>query len=452
MIPLSRDGTYILTDFEGDFYHMKNRYALNDVTPIEIKAPEKAGTYLGIAERDGNLLSHPLRLVVEPEVPSSLHMSSLDHIGCNVPFDVDFELCDAYGNQVAENTTATVELDGTVNNVQIVNGVGSVILNGPDVAGIYKIVSSCPYGSAEKEVEITDEAIVEIENVSFSSEGVLVNLKNNGGSNIELEVYTNPSTYMGFDPDTITMVSAGFYQSMFSHGQYMQKSGNIGLSIRSGEERDLLISTPEAVSFEDPYIVVVTSTNGDVVAYREINRPDTLPDEGGELKEMKDVKTAFVNKPVSFKAQGIISLQLNDHQPLFFVTQGAFFIYPDEVGELKVTMNNSSHTIVVVAEDDATLVGEQKLVNTASIPKVESVSVSSKEGRISVVWNPVNGADRYNVYLFKYNRLELLNDVSDPEYSMDGELWTMYPFRIAAVDEVGNEGPLSDPVGIVAIP
>jgi len=35
---------------------------------------------------------------------------------------------------------------------------------------------------------------------------------------------------------------------------------------------------------------------------------------------------------------------------------------------------------------------------------------------------------------------------------MDGELWTMYPFRIAAVDEVGNEGLLSDPVGIVAIP
>jgi len=35
---------------------------------------------------------------------------------------------------------------------------------------------------------------------------------------------------------------------------------------------------------------------------------------------------------------------------------------------------------------------------------------------------------------------------------MDGELWTIYTFRIAAVDESENEGPLSDLVGIVATP
>ena len=83
---------------------------------------------------------------------------------------------------------------------------------------------------------------------------------------------------------------------------------------------------------------------------------------------------------------------------------------------------------------------------------VESVSVLLVSGNISLTWQPSDGADHYNVYRLKYGALEKLAEVKSPEYTMKGELWKSYTFRISAVNSEGNESELSDPVGIVITP
>jgi len=83
---------------------------------------------------------------------------------------------------------------------------------------------------------------------------------------------------------------------------------------------------------------------------------------------------------------------------------------------------------------------------------VESVSVLLVSGNISLTWQPSDGADHYNVYRLKYGALEKLAEVKSPEYTMKGELWKSYTFRISAVNSEGNESELSDPVGIVVTP
>jgi len=139
---------------------MTDRYELNDSLITEIEAPEKAGVYSGIAEKDGNLLPVRINLVVEHGEPASLHMSSVDRIGCNLPFDVNFKVYDAYGNVVADNTTATVEFDNTTNSVRILNGVGLITLTAPAKTGAYRIKLIVRM-VCRKVVEVTDEAIIE---------------------------------------------------------------------------------------------------------------------------------------------------------------------------------------------------------------------------------------------------------------------------------------------------
>jgi subtilisin family serine protease len=452
IIPISRNGTYILVDFVGEFYHMTDRYELNDSLITEIEAHEKAGVYSGIAEKDGNLLPVRINLVVEHGEPASLHMSSVDRIGCNLPFDVNFKVYDAYGNVVADNTTATVEFDNTTNSVRIVNGVGLITLTAPAKTGAYRIKLNSTYGFAEKVFEVTDEAIIEIGEITIGDKEVALTMTNSGGSCIELDVYANPSIHLDFDPDMLPMAPSGMYQSMFSHSRYLSRSGNSTFSICGGEERDIVIATSDAVSFGEPYIIVATSAAGDVITYEEINNSPSLPAENEEIRELKDTEIAFANQPLSFKVEGLISVQLNEHQPLFFVTHGAFSIYPDEVGELGVTTDVGDYMIAVVAIDGKVSDGVPAPLKNDAANKVGPIVINSTDGNICISWMPIRGADHYNVYQIESNRLKLLEVVEDPEYSMEGDLWNSYTFRVSSVDEAGNEGLLSDPVGSVAIP
>ena len=68
IIPVSRNGTYFMVNLEGKLYHMTERYEKNLNGSIELKAPETEGTYIGIAEKDGNLLPIPVTLIVEAAV------------------------------------------------------------------------------------------------------------------------------------------------------------------------------------------------------------------------------------------------------------------------------------------------------------------------------------------------------------------------------------------------
>jgi len=452
MIPIFRKGTYTLVDFVGEFYHMKDRYEVSGVTPVNIEAPEEAGVYSGVAGKDGNHLPVPVKLVVEPGEPASLYMDSVDRIGCNISFDVNLKVYDTYGNEVAGDTTATVEFDKMTNNVEIINGASSTTLTAPDEAGRYRIRSNSPYGSVETDIEVTDEAIIEIGDIAFDAQAVSAKVMNEGGSCAELNVYTNPSSYLDFDPDIIPMAPPEFYRSMFSYAGYLPRSGNATLLIRGGEERKIAIPAPETLHPAEPYIVVITSTSGDVITYKEINSYASFSADNERIRELENVETAFVNQPLLFKAEGLISVQLNDHQPLFFIAYGVFSIYPDEVGELKVKMDDKNYLIVVVAGEREMAVEEPESLESEPAKKIGLVSVHSADGNINLSWKAMDGADHYNVYRLKSNRLMLLVEVEDPQYTMAGELWNSYTFRISAIDEAGNEGQLSNPVGEVVTP
>ena len=84
--------------------------------------------------------------------------------------------------------------------------------------------------------------------------------------------------------------------------------------------------------------------------------------------------------------------------------------------------------------------------------KVESVSSILTSGNISLTWQASEDADYYNVYRLKGASLEKLAEVKSPEYTLKGELWKSYTFRVSAVNREGNESELSDPVGIVVTP
>ncbi|WP_336247399.1 fibronectin type III domain-containing protein [Methanothrix soehngenii] len=73
-------------------------------------------------------------------------------------------------------------------------------------------------------------------------------------------------------------------------------------------------------------------------------------------------------------------------------------------------------------------------------------------GNISLTWQASEDADHYNVYRLKGVSSEKLAEVKSPEYTMKGELWKSYTFRVSAVNSEGNESELSDPVGIVVTP
>jgi len=68
IIPIPRNGTYFMVGLEGELYHMTERHDKDLNGSIEIKAPETEGTYIGIAEKDGNLLYIPVTLIVEEAV------------------------------------------------------------------------------------------------------------------------------------------------------------------------------------------------------------------------------------------------------------------------------------------------------------------------------------------------------------------------------------------------
>ncbi|OPX79937.1 MAG: Pyrolysin precursor [Methanosaeta sp. PtaB.Bin039] len=449
-IMISDNGTYILIDFVGEFYHMKDLYRICDDAPIEIKAPEKAGRYYGILEKNGKHLPVLQEMVVEPGEPVSISVYSLDRIGCNVSFDVSLKIFDSFGNLASGDTEAIVEFNEISQRVKVIKGIGSIRLTAPGETGQYMIRCKGQYGSAEKAIEITDEAIIEIVDIDLSDQDISFKIINIGGSELDLNIYANPSKHLDFNPDAQPMAPVKMYQSMFSYSKILLRAINTSMNMSGGQEREIVF--PRTLSHEEPYIVVIANTAGDVIDHKEINSPDPLPVKDGGIEELKDNETAIVNQPLSFKAEGLVSVQMNDHQPLFFITHGAFSFYPDETGQLKVDMDERDYEIEVVAENPKAPAKITRALEIKPPSKVQSISINATNGNISLVWPPVVRADRYHVYQLERDILKQVGEVEDPRYSMDGELWSSYTFRISAVTETGIEGQLSDPVGSVVIP
>ncbi len=282
IIPIRKEGTYFLRNFGGqcELYHMKDRYEGNASAPMKIKAPEQSGVYLGIAEMDGNLIPVPLKLVVTTGEPISIHLDTVNRTGRNLLFEVKLEIHDKFGNLVEDTVDVTVEFNNTTKNVDFIKGRGAINLTAPDKTGIYRITAQSRHSIAETDIEVDDEAVDEIENISVND----------------------------------AMIA---------------------------EKTDETSETRETASSE--------------------------------------------------------------------------------------VKNDSPETI-------------------------ESVSILSAGGNINLTWQASEKADHYNVYRLKRNIPEKLAEVKNPEYTMKGELWESYTFCISAVNISGDEGELSDPVGIVVTP
>ena len=279
IIPIHKSGTYLLLMNNPygrfEFYHLKNRYQAKANGLIDIKSPERSGSYLGIAEKDGNLIPVPVTLLVEPGEPVSIGLNFDNITERSKSFPVDLELQDRFGNPVEKAAEATVEFDNVSQKVNLVNGSGYINLTAPHKYGTYQIKAKSSYGVTEREIKIAD-----------------------------------------------------------------------------------LAPLPTADA------------------------------------------------------------------------------------------NISSDMAVQVAQMTAELPKEK-----ADHPKkVESVSSILTSGNISLTWQASEDADHYNVYRLKGVSSEKLAEVKSPEYTMKGELWKSYTFRVSAVNSEGNESELSDPVGIVVTP
>jgi subtilisin family serine protease len=278
IIPIHKKGTYFLFVMNPsgrlEVYHLNGRYESNSSAPMKIKAPEQAGEYLGIPERNGILIPVPVKMVIEAGDPASIRLEARNRTGANLLFEVTLKIQDKFGNLVENTTTAEVKFNGAARKVDLVDGIGSLNLIAPNMAGSYKIEAQSQHGRAERDIEIVDEPPIETGNVSIDNSGI---------------------------------------------------EGAI----------------PEA---------------------KEI----------APLDEKKD-----------------------------------------------------------------------------SPKRIQSQSAFLTDGNISLTWQAIEKADLYNVYRLKEGNLEKLAEVKNPEYTMKGEPWKSYTFRISAVSIAGDESDLSDPMGIV---
>ncbi|HOT06709.1 MAG TPA: S8 family serine peptidase [Methanotrichaceae archaeon] len=114
---------------------------------------------------------------------------------------------------------------------------------------------------------------------------------------------------------------------------------------------------------------------------------------------------------------------------------------------------NISSDMAAQVSDETPQMATKQPKETAELPeKVQSVSIKSTDGNISLSWPQSEGADRYNVYRLKYGNFEKAAEVNVTEYAMAAEFWKSYTFRVSAVSNEGDEGEPSDPVAIVVTP
>lgn len=91
--------------------------------------------------------------------------------------------------------------------------------------------------------------------------------------------------------------------------------------------------------------------------------------------------------------------------------------------------------------------------NEDSPVKINSLSIRSADGNIRLTWQASQEAKCYRIYRLRNDNVSKeLAEVNDTEYTMKGEPWSSYTFRVSAVNSIGNEIGLSDPIGIVVIP
>jgi len=85
----------------------------------------------------------------------------------------------------------------------------------------------------------------------------------------------------------------------------------------------------------------------------------------------------YSDEPITFEAYGVISIQHNESQPLFFVTNGDFSVIPGTPGKLTVRMENETHIVEVLPAASKEMVEEIVLLENG---KQKTIDPKSEEG------------------------------------------------------------------------
>jgi subtilisin family serine protease len=378
IIPIPRNGTYFfMVNLEGKLYHMTEKYVASPSSQITIQAPKEAGTYLGLCAVNGKVVPVPVILEVEPLEPAQIELKAPEIIGCNLPFELEIRICDRYGNLVEINTSVTVILENRTEEIEIVNGTGSVTLNAPETEGEHAIRVEGNFDAEEIYIKATQKPLIDLDSTLND-----VVLRNKGGAGIELNLYINPSGFDSVNPVSLKEYTPTYHRKSHLGPGEEEHFDLTGYQAEYYKQKQSVHPSDPIWKILSSSMTTVTDNHSDILLYEgQVSTYGFGCSFGGpgieELKKIEQIKSVYSDEPITFEAYGVISIQHNESQPLFFVTNGDFSVIPGTPGKLTVRMENETHIVEVLPAATKEMVEEIVLLGNG---KQKTIDPKSEEG------------------------------------------------------------------------
>ena len=132
------------------------------------------------------------------------------------------------------------------------------------------------------------------------------------------------------------------------------------------------------------------------------------PADASGFRRVPQIRETPVGQRLSFAADGLVALRLNDETPLFFKASGVLSIVPDVKGTLSVLMGKETHTIQVIDAASAPAQAGPAVKEKSTDQKaaalapgqVTEVKIFDEKGGIRIFWKaPATGdVDHYVIY------------------------------------------------------
>ncbi len=459
VITLPFDGTYFLEDFYGGSATLLTKRIMARDGKVSIDVPLKAGTYYGVSELNGNIVLGNLTLEVKSAEAARIEMKAADKIFRGRPFTVDLKAVDVYGNPVARDLDAVVSMEDAETKTQIKAGQGSCEVKAPAITGRYSLVVKTSLGLERIKVNVDKgSGPAAVEAVKVTPDGITARVVNMSGSDIAATVYANPAGYLSVANDGEFNSPMEYVRNGYKAG-YLPLSGKTRVELKAGEEKVVTISftakeKPEAASV--PYIVALVDDQMNVLGYSATAEPKGKA-EG--LQPASQIKETRVNGDLSFAAEGLVSLQLNEEAPLFFLVRGGMSIILDAKGTLTVRIGKEVSKIQVVetvaapAAAPAVKAGPGAAVNAPG--KVTGLTLASEKDGVRLTWKaPAGGAvDHYLIFRVGSSKPWKIGESRETQYLLKKiDPWNSCTVRIVAVNKDDVEGEPSEVAGIVYNP
>jgi translation initiation factor IF-1 len=460
-IVLPHDGTYFLTDFAGTLALLTHRWPAQG-GKVSIPVPTQAGTYIGVAEKNGQPAPGEVTLTVQAAAPRRVDVKPRSACVRGRSVDVDFQALDAFDNPAAADVEATVALRGMEQKVQMLQGKGRVRVQCPDEEGDFTVTARTPLGLDRGSVKVRAGGKVEVESVSVSPAGVTAHLVNLSKAELTVQVHANPASYLVGGMENFFDFEEGpdqepFYWKGYKKG-YLPLSAHSKVTLKPGEERDVVLSFGtdklDVDATKLPYLVVAVDDAMNVLSDRDTEAVPVSSQDGRQKPggaPVSAIKEAVLNTPLAMDAEGLISVQLNDDFPLFFRPTGKFSLIPDAAGMLTVRIGDRPYKINVKEGSVRTAIP-----TPPDIPRPDKVqglqAVSEKDG-VRLKWKAPDSPeiDHYVIYRVGRN-VKKEAETREAQYLLKADLWNSYTVRVTAVDKKGVESKPSDPCGIVHMP